>query len=147
MSIAKIPPKIFETIEQYAPFSSVDIIIEINQKIILTKRAISPYRGYWHLPGSIILKNEPILNAVERSVREELGINIIAPQFLGIYELFTRKRHYITHTFVARYRSGDIRNDWQSTKTELFLPRKIPVHTIPIQKRMILDALRGKLLT
>jgi len=96
MRIAKIPPRMFMTVERYTPLSSVDIIVEKDHKLLLTKRAIAPYRGYWHLPGSIILKNEPVLHALRRSVREELGISVSTPVFLGIYELLIGKKtlHY-----------------------------------------------------
>jgi len=55
--VVKIPNEIFKQIEKYMPFPSVDIVILKDQKIILTKRTIPPYRGYWNLPGSVILKN------------------------------------------------------------------------------------------
>ena len=82
------------------PFPSVDIIILKDQKIILTKRTIPPYRGYWNLPGSVILKNEKMVDTVKRSSKEELGIEVVNPTFIGNYETFTKFRHYITHLFL-----------------------------------------------
>lgn len=129
------------------PFSSVDIIIKYkNEGIILTKRAIRPYCGWWHLPGSVILKNEKMVDTVKRSAFEELGIQLTQIEFLGNYELFTKHRHYITHTFVARYKSGKIKLDEQSSAISVVSPRQIPRNTIPLQKLMVQDALNAKIL-
>lgn len=145
--VKKIPKEIFDYIENYVPFSSVDIIINYkNEGIILTKRAIRPYRGWWHLPGSVILKNERMVDAVKRSAREELGLELINIQFLGNYELFTKRRHYITHAFAAQYESGEIKLDKQSSDISILGPRQIPRNTIPIQKLMVQDALAAKIL-
>jgi ADP-ribose pyrophosphatase YjhB (NUDIX family) len=145
--VKKIPKEIFDYIENYIPFSSVDIIIYYKDEgIILTKRAIRPYRGWWHLPGSVILKNEKIIDAVRRSAREELGVRLTEIQFLGNYELFTKQRHYITHTFVAQYESGKIKPDEQSSDISIVLPRKMPKNTIPVQRLMVQDALNKRIL-
>jgi 8-oxo-dGTP diphosphatase len=127
------------------PFSSVDIIILKDQKIILTKRTIPPYRGYWNLPGSVILKNEKMVAAVKRSSKEELGIQVVNPTFIGNYETFAKFRHYITHLFVTKHKSGKIKLDFQSSRFILVDPNRIPNHTVPVQKFMIQDALKNRL--
>jgi 8-oxo-dGTP diphosphatase len=135
----------FKQIEKYMPFSSVDIIIFKDQKIILTKRTIPPYYGYWNLPGSVILKNEKMIAAVKRSSKEELGIEVVNPTFIGNYETFTKIRHYITHLFTTKYKSGKIKLDFQSSRVILVDPNHIPTHTVPIQKLMIKDAMKNNL--
>lgn len=126
------------------PFSSVDIVIFKDQKIILTKRTIPPYCGYWNLPGSVILKNEKMVDTVKRSSKEELGINVVEPTFIGNYETFTKFRHYITHLFVTKLKSGKIKLDFQSSSVILVDPTHIPNHTVPIQKLMIKDVLKNR---
>ena len=142
--MVKIPNEIFKQIEKYMPFPSVDIVILKDQKIILTKRTIPPYRGYWNLPGSVILKNEKMVDTVKRSSKEELGIEVVKPTFIGNYETFTKFRHYITHLFAAKHKSGKIKLDFQSSRVILVDPNRIPNHTVPIQKLMIKDALKNK---
>jgi 8-oxo-dGTP diphosphatase len=145
LSIVKIPSNIFKQIERYIPFSSVDIVILKDEKIILAKRNIPPYRGYWSLPGSIILKNEKMVDTVNRSSKEELGIEVVNCTFIGTYETFTKYRHYIAHLFVAKYKSGKIKLDFQSSRGMLVDPKSIPDNTVPIQKLMIKDALKNNL--
>jgi ADP-ribose pyrophosphatase YjhB (NUDIX family) len=141
--VVKIPNEIFRQIEKYMPFPSVDIVILKDQKIILTKRTIAPYRGYWNLPGSVILKNEKIVDTVKRSSNEELGIEVVNPTFIGNYETFTKFRHYITHLFATKHKSGKIKLDFQSSRAILVDPNNIPCHTVPIQRLMIKDALKN----
>ena len=142
LSVVKIPSTIFKQIEKYMPFPSVDIVILKDQKIILTRRSIPPYRGYWNLPGSVILKNEKMVEAVRRSAKEELGIEVVNPTFIGNYETLTKLRHYITHLFATKYKSGQIKLDFQSSHVILADPNSIPDHTVPIQKLMIKDAVK-----
>jgi ADP-ribose pyrophosphatase YjhB (NUDIX family) len=143
--VVKIPNEIFKQIEKYMPFPSVDIVILKDQKIILTKRTIPPYRGYWNLPGSVILKNEKMVDTVKRSSKEELGIEVVKPTFIGNYETFTKFRHYITHLFATKHKSGKIKLDFQSSRVILVDPNRIPNHTVPIQKLMIKDAMKNNL--
>ena len=132
----------FNYIERFLPFSSVDIIIEYGEEgIIITKRAIRPYCGWWHLPGSVILKNERVRDTVLRSAAEELKIEIFAPRFIGIYELFTPRRHYITHLYLTRWKAGEIILDRQSNSFEVVPATKLPQKFIPIQRKMVEDAI------
>jgi 8-oxo-dGTP diphosphatase len=142
LTVVRIPNSIFKQIEKYMPFPSVDIVILKDQKIILTKRRIPPYRGYWNLPGSVILKNESMVDAVKRSSREELGIKVINPTFIGNYETFTKFRHYITHLFATKHKAGKIRLDFQSSRIALIDPNHVPDHTVPIQKLMVKDTFK-----
>jgi ADP-ribose pyrophosphatase YjhB (NUDIX family) len=145
LTVVKVPKTIFKQIEKYLPFSSVDIVIFKDEKIILTRRTIPPYRGYWNLPGSVILKHEKMVDTVRRSSREELGIEVVNPTFVNIYETLTKFRHYITHLFVTRYKSGRIKLDFQSSRVILVNPRRIPNHTVTIQKLMIKEVMKENL--
>ena len=79
---------------------------------------------------------------VKRSSKEELGIEVVNPTFIGTYETFTKFRHYITHLFATKHKSGKIKLDFQSSRVTLVDPNHIPNHTVPIQKLMIKDALK-----
>ena len=71
------------------------------------------------------------------------GIEVVNPTFIGNYETFTKFRHYITHLFTTKYKSGKIKLDFQSSHVILVDPGHIPNHTVPIQKLMIKDALKN----
>jgi len=83
--------------------------------------------------------------AVKRSSKEELGIQVVNPTFIGNYETFTKFRHYITHLFATKHKSGKIKLDFQSSRFILVDPNRIPNHTSAVQKFMIKDALKNRL--
>jgi len=57
--------------------------------ILLTKRSVPPFQGYWCLPGGHIDDYETAEDAVVREVMEETGIRFCSPTFLGFFdELF-----------------------------------------------------------
>lgn len=67
----------FESIYSKVPRLTVEIIVRNeNSEIYLTKRAIEPCRGQWHLPGGTVRFGEPMTDAVKRVAERELGIQI-----------------------------------------------------------------------
>lgn len=62
-----------------APMIAVDIVIFTIEsgklKILLIKRASTPFKGLWALPGGIIRKNESLYGAAARELKEETSIS------------------------------------------------------------------------
>jgi 8-oxo-dGTP diphosphatase len=56
------------------PFPTVDIIIEIEDKIVLIKRKNPPYG--WALPGGFVDYGESFENAALREAMEETGLTV-----------------------------------------------------------------------
>lgn len=50
--------------------------------VLLTRRAVMPFRGFWCLPGGHIDQGETALAAVRREVGEETGLGFADPEFL-----------------------------------------------------------------
>ena len=125
---------------KFFTFSCVDLLIfGDDNRILLTKRSINPFKGYWHLPGTIIRRNETRKNAVKRAAKEELGKEIMIKEELGIYESIVSFRHDISNAFLVKFKNTkNIEIDFQSNEYQYFkkLPSKIPVH----HKKMIIDA-------
>jgi len=129
----------YKKFRKYFTFSCVDLLIFDKDEILLTKRTINPFKGYWHLPGTIIRRGETRKNAIKRTAREELGKDVIIEKELGIYESIVPFRHDISNAFVVKFKNKkNIKTDFQSEQYKYFkkLPSKIPAH----HKRMISDA-------
>ncbi|MBI2613992.1 MAG: NUDIX hydrolase [Candidatus Levybacteria bacterium] len=74
MKVNKLPYKEFIDSFKKVPRAAVSIaIINSENQILLTKRKEDPFRNFWHLPGSFIIRNESIENCIERVLEEELG--------------------------------------------------------------------------
>lgn len=78
---------------------TIDAVIVTEGRILLIKRGLHPYKGYWALPGGHLDYDETIENAVTREVKEETGLDVISLTFLGIYS--TPKRHPLQTVAIA----------------------------------------------
>ena len=91
---------------KYFTFSCVDLLIfRDDSSVLLTKRTINPFKGYWHLPGTIIRRDETRKNAVKRAAKEELGKEITIREELGIYESIVSFRHDISNALLVKLKN------------------------------------------
>ena len=62
---------------------AVEALIVRDGRVLLTRRAIEPFRGKWDLPGGFLEEDEEPLLALRRELREETGLEIEPGEFLG----------------------------------------------------------------
>jgi 8-oxo-dGTP diphosphatase len=56
---------------------STSAIIEIpNNRILLIKRRVNPFKDYWALPGGKVETGETVEQTVVREVKEETGLDV-----------------------------------------------------------------------
>ena len=79
--------KEFDTIYSKVPRLTVEIVVKNPaNEIYLTKRAIEPCKGQWHLPGGTVRFGEPMTNAIQRIANRELGIKVMSQKQKGCIE-------------------------------------------------------------
>ncbi len=54
-----------------------------RRTVLLTKRSIEPFKDNWCFPGGHIDRGETAEQAVVREVREETGLGLESPEFIG----------------------------------------------------------------
>lgn len=64
---------------------SIDAIIISNEQILLVKRGVEPYKGYWATPGGYVLWDESAEDTVRREVQEEIGLVVTKTKLVGVY--------------------------------------------------------------
>ena len=64
---------------------TIDAIILKDNQVLLIKRGVEPFKGYWGLPGGYVGWDETIADAVKREVSEELGVKATFVKGLGLY--------------------------------------------------------------
>lgn len=96
--------KLFNYIYKHVPRLNVDLIFLKNNKILWTRRKISPYKGKWHLPGGTVLLHEELQEAVTRIAKKELGIDVDTMIKVGIIEFLKegKGRHAVSIVYLIK---------------------------------------------
>lgn len=133
--------KEFENIYSKVPRLCVDVIIKVGSGVILTKRTIDPARGMWHIPGSTLLKNEKLKDAVNRISTSELGIDVVVDKLLGIieykYNQSNYNRHDISVVFLAHPRGKNFKLKIDKNASDVGIFYKFPKNTLKQQVNFI----------
>ena len=92
------------------PRPTAGAIIVKENKVLLEKRAVEPFKGYWTLPGGKIEFGETAEQAVKREIKEELNVALEIDHFQGYYdEIFPQLNiHYVALIFVGTI-TGEIK--------------------------------------
>jgi ADP-ribose pyrophosphatase YjhB (NUDIX family) len=84
------------------PIPTVDIVIEIGERIVLIQRKNPPFG--WALPGGFIDEGETVENAAVRESLEETGLNVALKELMYVYSNPKRdpRKHTISVVFIAQ---------------------------------------------
>lgn len=75
------------------PVPTVLAYISKGDKVLLVKRAINPYKGYWDLPGGFVELGQTIESALKREIKEELGVEINTMSFISSFTAYYQIKH------------------------------------------------------
>ena len=89
--IKRLPYQEFIKIYSRVPRLCTEVLIKTSQGILLTKRAIPPAKGFWHLPGKTMLKGCDIEENVRQVAQNELGVDVKIVKFVKVIDWFGSK--------------------------------------------------------
>lgn len=92
------------------PQLAVSAAIFRDDKILLVRRARSPAKGYYSLPGGRVEFGEALHTALHREVDEETALKIEIVELAGWREALpatTGGGHYLIMSFAARWIAGE----------------------------------------
>lgn len=72
--------------KQHIVTSVVAVILDERDRVVLTRRSVPPFLGQWVMPGGKIGLGEPMLSALHREVREEVGIDVHVGGLIDVFE-------------------------------------------------------------
>lgn len=89
------------------------VLIDENDKILLTKRSVEPQIGYWCLPGGFIELGEAPEDAALRELMEETGVTGQIERLMGVMSDPNALYHtvLITGYLIKQYSGVPVAND------------------------------------
>jgi 8-oxo-dGTP diphosphatase len=107
------------------PLVTVDLIVEIEDKIVLIKRANPPYG--WALPGGFVDYGESLETAAVREAMEEINLKVtLKDQFHTYSDPNRDPRHHTATTVYIAEANGIPKAGDDAGKAELFSKDMIP---------------------
>lgn len=93
------------------PIPTVDVVIELDQGIVLIRRA-NPPEG-WALPGGFVDEGETVEAAARREALEETGLDVELRALLHVYSDPFRdpRQHTMSTVFTARASGAPVARD------------------------------------
>ena len=92
------------------PQLAVSAAIFRDDRILLVRRARSPAKGFYSLPGGRVEFGETLHAALHREVDEETALRIDIVGLAGWHEVVPETAgggHYLIMSFAARWRAGE----------------------------------------
>lgn len=131
--------------KQHVVPSVVAVIVDDAEQVVLTRRAIAPFRGLWVMPGGKIDLGEPILRALHREVREEIGIEVVVGGLLEVFEHLTPgpdNDHFVILYYRCRAATHDLVPNPAEVAEARWVPRaELPRYPVADGTRHVLGAL------
>jgi 8-oxo-dGTP diphosphatase len=109
--------------------SVVACIIDEKDRVLLTRRCIEPFCGQWVMPGGKVDHGEPLLEALHREVREEVGIEVHIDGLLDVYEHVAfgdNNDHYV----ILYYRAHPLTVELQPNNQEVTEADWVPANRL-----------------
>ena len=111
--------------KQHVVTSVVAVIVDDHERVLLTRRAIAPFRDLWVMPGGKIDLGEPMIRALHREVREEVGIEVAVDGLVDVFEHLTPGPEN-DHFVILYYRCRPVTRDLQLNPAEVAEARWVP---------------------
>jgi ADP-ribose pyrophosphatase YjhB (NUDIX family) len=125
------------------PIPTVDIIIEIDNRIILIQRRNPPLG--WALPGGFVDYGESVEAAAIREAREETSLKVTLKEQFHVYSDPDRdpRQHTLTTVFIAEAKGSPEAKD-DAKKLGLFNKGTLPSPLVFDHQQILSDYFRYK---
>lgn len=89
----------------YAPAA---FILDDKNRLLIVKKSDRELidAGFWVVPGGKVKANEHIIDALKREVKEEVGLDVVAYEWLGEDVFKVDEKYFHAPHFICRVRSS-----------------------------------------
>ena len=131
--------------------SVVAVILDDDDRVLLTRRNIQPFKDQWVMPGGKIDLGEPILDALKREVHEEVGLEVEVLGLIDVFEHLTPGEdnyHFVILYYRCRPLFCDITSNEAEVAAVAWVGRsELAVYPLPDGTRYILGRIFPELCT
>jgi 8-oxo-dGTP diphosphatase len=131
--------------------SVVAVIIDEQERVLLTRRSIPPFKDMWVMPGGKIDLGEPIASALRREVDEEVGLEVEVGSLIDVFEHVTpgeENCHYIILFYGCRPVHYELAHNPDEVAEVSWVPRhELTAYLMPDGTRTILGKIFPELVT
>ncbi len=111
---------------------SFSIILNDKNEVLLCHRRD---KDLWNLPGGRVEEGESPWDAAIREAKEEIGVDVVIKQLVGIN--FKPEKKDLVFTFISEITRGDPVESNETDKIKYFLINNLPKNTAPKQKERL----------
>jgi ADP-ribose pyrophosphatase YjhB (NUDIX family) len=91
------------------PFPAVSLLIVVDERVALGRRANDPGRGLWALPSGYVEFDDDFLTAGITEAREETGLDVQIESILNVQSAFLPDNcHFLTVYLLATVSGGEL---------------------------------------
>jgi ADP-ribose pyrophosphatase YjhB (NUDIX family) len=125
----------------------VGVLTLDGNKVLLVKRAIEPFKGYWDVPGGFLEPGEHPAAGAIREMREETGLVVELTEILGIFMDVYGPEEIPTLNlcYTARVAGGAPHAGSDASELEWFAIDDLPEAIAFCWEREALQVLRGRM--
>ena len=123
-------------------------LVERDGRVLLVRRGIEPYKGWWDIPGGFLAPGEHPAEGAAREVREETGLIVEPTELLGIWidtyasgdeQAYTLNCHYVARIVGGAERAAD-----DAIELAWFRPDELPAEIAFEHQPAVLEAWRRR---
>jgi 8-oxo-dGTP diphosphatase len=110
--------------------SVVAVIVDKDERVLLTRRNVPPFHDQWVMPGGKIDLGESIQDALKREVHEEVGLEIEIENLIDVFEHLTPGEDNC-HFVILYYRCRPVYCDIVRNESEVAEAVWVPWAALP----------------
>ncbi|MHA1907551.1 MAG: NUDIX hydrolase [Candidatus Thorarchaeota archaeon] len=119
------------------PIPGVGAVVFGEQGVLLVRRHKNPGKGLWSVPGGGVEVGESQIEAVQREVLEETGVQCTVVKFLSTYDIILpddsnkTEFHFLLNHYLAKAETVELTPEVPEAEVAWFKLDALPVDEMP----------------
>ncbi len=126
------------------PKPTVGVFIVENSRILLAKRGIDPFKGFWDSIGGFMENDEAPQETALRETKEETGLDIEITNLIGMGKDLYNGDHIVPIAFEAKIVGGEISPQDDVSDLQWFELSNLPSNIAFSGNRKVLELLKTR---